>query len=207
MSSRARRPVIPNRRVRVRAAGPRPPRGPVAPLPITVNLTEKETPVTPAMTTEAPITLLRPNLQRVAQHLVEGLTPRQIAMETGRSPVTIRQYVRDIRVRLQCPPRCKMAVLAHFLLATRQVNPPSTDRPTPELSTEQLLLIRAVAEHSKVFDIASAAKIVPADVRYALDELCANTGTSDGTQLVVLAHAWGLLGSGPTGKVESGAVQ
>ncbi|MEU1893823.1 LuxR C-terminal-related transcriptional regulator [Streptomyces pristinaespiralis] len=154
------------------------------------------------MTTSAPITRLTPTLQRVAQHLVRGLTTREIATRTGLSVDTVRQYIGDIRTNLGCPPRCKPPVLVHFLLAAEQVNPPTTDRPTPDLSPGQQLLLQAVAEHSKPRDIALAAKIAPADIPSALDELLDKTGAADATQLIVLAHAWGLLG---TSTVRSGA--
>ncbi|MDJ0466057.1 helix-turn-helix transcriptional regulator [Streptomyces sp. H27-C3] len=159
------------------------------------------------MTTSAPITPLKPTHQRVAQHLVNGLTTQDIATRTGLSPHTIRQYVRDIRVSVHCPPRCKPQVLAQLLLAAKQVAPPTPDRPAPELNAEQQLLLRAVSEHSTPYAIALAAKIAPADVRSALDELLDVTGAADVTQLVILAHAWGLLGARPTGTVENGASQ
>ncbi|MDF9868596.1 helix-turn-helix transcriptional regulator [Streptomyces atroolivaceus] len=157
------------------------------------------------MTTNAPITPLNPTRQRVAQHLMNGLSPRDIATQTGLTDHTIRQYVRDIRASVHCPPRCKPPVLAHFLLAAQQVTPPPTGRPAPDLSPEQRLLLHAVAEHSTPRDIALAAKIAPADLRSAHDELLDKTGAVDATQLVTLAHAWGLLGNRTTGTVESGA--
>ncbi|MBT2527807.1 DNA-binding protein [Streptomyces sp. ISL-99] len=159
------------------------------------------------MTTSAPITPLKPTHQRVAQHLVDGLTTQDIATRTGLSPHTVRQYVRDIRVSVHCPPRCKPQVLVHFLLAAAQVTPPTTDRPAPELNAEQQLLLKAVAEHSTPRDTALAAKIAPADLQSALDELLDETGAANVTQLVVLAHAWGLLGAKPTSTVENGANQ
>ncbi|WP_097921480.1 DNA-binding protein [Streptomyces sp. wa1063] len=163
--------------------------------------------MTPSTTTSAPITPLKPTHQRVAQHLVDGLTTQDITTRTGLSPHTVRQYLRDIRVSVHCPPRCKPHVLVHRLLATEQVAPPTTDRATPELNTEKRLLLKAVAELSFPRDIALAAKIAPADLRSALDGLLDETGAADVTQLVVLAHAWHLLGTKPTGTVESGAVQ
>ncbi|MFD4479876.1 DNA-binding protein [Streptomyces sp. NPDC058471] len=163
--------------------------------------------MTPPMTTSAPITPLKPTLQRIAQHLVDGLATRDIATRTGLSENSIRQYVYEIRRSVHCPPRCKPPVLVHFLCAAQQAAPPTTDRPTPVLSPEQQLLLQAVAEHSKPDDIALAAKIAPADTRSALDELLDMTGTADATQLVALAHAWGLLAAGPTSTVQSGAIQ
>ncbi|MEU3550598.1 MULTISPECIES: LuxR C-terminal-related transcriptional regulator [Streptomyces] len=154
--------------------------------------------MTPPATTSAPITPLTPALQRVAQHLANGLTPAQIATQTGLSAVTVRQYVREIRQSLHCPPRCKPPVIVHRLFTAQLVIPPTADRPAPRLSSDQLLLLRAVAEHSDAREIAVAAKLAPADLRAALDQLLADTGAQDTTQLVVLAHGWHLLTAEPT---------
>ncbi|MFE3130675.1 hypothetical protein ACFXKK_03040 [Streptomyces globisporus] len=95
----------------------------------------------------------------------------------------------------------------HFVLAAGQVAPPATERPAPVLNEAQGLLLRAVAEHSASHDVALAARIAPADLRSALGELLDKTGADDVTQLVVLAHAWGLLGTRPADTVESGAAR
>ncbi|WP_285572437.1 DNA-binding protein [Streptomyces sp. RTGN2] len=150
--------------------------------------------MTPSITTSAPITPLNPTLRLVAQHLVNGRDHQDISTRTGLSLHTVRQYVRDIRVSVHCPPRCKPPVLAHFLFTTRQAVPPAADRTAPELSPKQMLLLEAVAQHSTLHDIALAAKVVHADVRSALDELLDRAGAADTTQLVAFAHAWGLLG-------------
>ncbi|MGW0770660.1 LuxR C-terminal-related transcriptional regulator [Streptomyces sp. NPDC002676] len=163
--------------------------------------------MTPPVTTSAPTTPLTPSLQRVAQHLANGLTPQEIATETELSPVTVRQYVRDIRENLHCPPRCKPPVIVHRLFAVQQVASPVADRPRPELRAEQLLLLRAVAEHSDARDIAIAAKIAPADLRAAHDQLLADTGAQDTTQLVILAHGWKLLTAEQTHATRAGANQ
>ncbi|MEV7796550.1 LuxR C-terminal-related transcriptional regulator [Streptomyces sp. NPDC087512] len=159
----------------------------------------------PPVTTSAPITPLTPALRRVAQHLACGLTPQEIAAETGLSAATVRQYVRDIRECLHCPPRCKPPVLVHRLLTAQQAPPPPAGRPAPDLGPDQLLLLRAVAEHSDARSIAVAAKLAPADLRAALDQLLADTGTQDTTHLVIRAHGWKLLPADPA--VQSGATQ
>jgi DNA-binding NarL/FixJ family response regulator len=159
------------------------------------------------MTTSTRTTPLSPAQQRVAQQLVDGLTPRDIAAKTGLTATTVRQYVRDIRDNLHCPPRCAIPVIVHFLFTAKEAEPPTTDKPAPDLSPEQQLLLQAVAEHSKPGDIALAAKIAPADVRSARDALLDKTGSADATQLIVLAHVWGLLGARPASTVQSGASQ
>ncbi|MFD8541541.1 DNA-binding protein [Streptomyces rubrogriseus] len=154
--------------------------------------------MTPPITTSAPVTPLTPTLQRVAQHLVGGLAPKEIATQTGLSAVTVRQYIRDIRESLHCPPRCKPPVIVHHLLSVRQVATSPADRPAPKLSSDQLLLLRAIAEHSDARNIAIAAKLAPADQRAALEELLTDTGAQNPTQLVILAHGWNLLPAQPT---------
>ncbi|MGW5599621.1 LuxR C-terminal-related transcriptional regulator [Streptomyces rochei] len=161
--------------------------------------------MTPPVTTSAPITPLTPTLQRVAQHLANGLTAKEIAAATSLSAVTVRQYMRDIRESLHCPARCKPRVIVHRLFTTQQVASPTADRPAPSLTPEQRLLLRAVAEHSDPRDIAVAAKLARADQRAALDQLLTDTGARDTTHLVILAHSWKLLPTDPTAR--SGASQ
>ncbi|RSS26001.1 DNA-binding protein [Streptomyces sp. WAC05458] len=171
---------------------------------MTIHSAERDT-VTPPVTTSAPITPLTPTLQRVAQHLANGLTAKEIAAETSLSAVTVRQYMRDIRESLHCPPRCKPPVIVHRLFTTQQVASPTADRPAPSLTPDQRLLLRAVAEHSDPRDIAVAAKLAPADQRAALDQLLAESGARDTTHLVILAHGWKLLPTDPAAR--SGASQ
>ncbi|MEU9734106.1 LuxR C-terminal-related transcriptional regulator [Streptomyces sp. NPDC048002] len=152
----------------------------------------------PSLTTSAPITPLTPTLLRVAQHLARGLPPKEIGTQTGLSAETVRQYMRDIRESLHCPPRCQPPVIVHRLFATQQVTVPTADRPAPQLRPEDLLLLRAVAEHSDPRGTALAAKLAPADLRAALDQLLADTGAKDTTHLVILAHGWNLLPAEPT---------
>ncbi|MFF5336943.1 LuxR C-terminal-related transcriptional regulator [Streptomyces sp. NPDC013181] len=151
--------------------------------------------MTQLITTSAPITPLSPTLRQVVHHLMAGLTTPQIAVEQGIALETVRGYVRDIRERLHCPRRSKTWVIVHFALVSAQAEPPTTDRPAPTLDAKQTLLLRAVAEHSTTRDISRAARIAPDDLRSALDVLHAATSTTDVTELVVRAHAWGLLPS------------
>ncbi|MEW1687531.1 DNA-binding protein [Streptomyces sp. NPDC091265] len=161
----------------------------------------------PSMTS-APTTPLSSTKQRIAEHIVDGvITTRDLATKTGLSANTIRLYVRHIRESVHCPPRCKPQVLVHLLLAAQQVAPPAPEQLAPELNAQQQLLLKAVAEHSAPRDIALAARIAPADLRPALDELLTAAGAADVTRLVVMAHAWGLLAVRSAGTAESGANQ
>ncbi|MGZ2358528.1 DNA-binding protein [Streptomyces sp. 372A] len=161
----------------------------------------------PSTTTGAPITPLKPTHQLIAQHLVDGHTAQGIATRTGLSPHTVRQYIRDIRMNVHCPPRCKPQVLVHLLLAAEQVDPPTSERTAPGFNAEQQQLLKAVAEHSADRDIARAARIPPANLRSARAKLLDEAGASDVIQLVVLAHAWHLLGARSLGTAEGGANQ
>ncbi|MFD4574987.1 DNA-binding protein [Streptomyces sp. NPDC058417] len=155
----------------------------------------------------APITPLAPALQRVAQHIAEGLTYQEIVDATGLSVKTVRQYVRDIRESIHCPPRCKQPVLLHRLFTTQQATPPTTDRPAPQLTPAQEVLLRAVAEHSSGRDIAAALSIPHADLPAMLDQLLNEMGARDTTQLVILAHGWELLTAEPAPHARGVTVQ
>ncbi|MBP0456143.1 LuxR C-terminal-related transcriptional regulator [Streptomyces montanisoli] len=159
------------------------------------------------MTTSAPSTPLTPTLRRVAQYLADGLDAHNIAAQTGLSAATVRQYIRDIRVRLNCPPRCKLPMIVHRLFTTQQVAPPRADRATPHLGADQRRLLRAVAEHDAPRDIALAATLAPADLRAALDQLLADTHARDTTHLVILAYGWNLLAAEPARETRNGASQ
>ncbi|MBW1597207.1 LuxR C-terminal-related transcriptional regulator [Streptomyces sp. JJ38] len=143
----------------------------------------------------APITPLTPAERRVAEHLVRGLEPRAIAAEARLSANTVSSYIRVMRGKLHCEPRSALHVLVHRLLSSGQVTPPAAAEPAPGLVPGRRALLRAVAEHTDAYDVARDALLAPADVRAEVDTLLAETGAADTTQLVVLAHSWGLLGA------------
>ncbi|CAL9412548.1 DNA-binding protein [Streptomyces sp. enrichment culture] len=145
------------------------------------------------MTTTTAITPLPPALLRVAEHLVAGAAPRDIAAETCLSPETIRHYLRQLREHLGCPPRSKQQVVVHALFAFGHLTPPPAGRPAPELSAPERRLLKAAAENSTIASIAAASRIPSVYLPSALNALLARTGTRNVTQLIVLAHAWRLL--------------
>lgn len=145
------------------------------------------------MTAFFPTQPLTPSEQRIAQHVIKGLDAREIAAATQLKPNTVHSTLRTVRWKLACPERCSLAVVAHRLLASSQITAPTPSRPAPDLSPEQINLLKAAAEHTLPRDIALAAALAPADVRDALDQLLADTGAQDSTELVVLAHSWQLL--------------
>src|SRR5690606_41376673 len=78
-----------------------------------------------------------------------GLTAKEIAAETSLSAVTVRQYLRDIRESLHCPPRCKPPVIVHRLFTTQQVASPTAGRPAPSLTPEDRKSTRLNSSHVK----------------------------------------------------------
>lgn len=171
------------------------------------NPSEKETSVTLPMKDNAPITPLRPALKNVVKHLMENLTLREIAAPSAMAYETVRGYVRELRAALHCPPRCKLHVIVHMALTAGQIAPPLTHRRVPDLDAQQKLLLTAVATHSTAYEVALAAKITPADHRAAVDALLHETGTAHVMELVVLGHAWGLLGAQQTDTLKGEADQ
>ncbi|WP_435058127.1 LuxR C-terminal-related transcriptional regulator [Streptomyces sp. bgisy060] len=158
------------------------------------------------MTSLAPTQPLTPSERRIAQHVIKGLEPREIAAAIQLKLGTVHTTLRTVRWKVACPERCSLAVVAHRLLESGQVTAPAPQRPAPDLSPGQSGLIRAVAEHTRPRDIALAAGLVPADLRAALDQLLDAAGAQDTTELVVLAHGWQLLPAGQSARAtRSGA--
>jgi DNA-binding CsgD family transcriptional regulator len=147
------------------------------------------------MTTPAPTAPLTPKLQRFAQYLMEGRTTRDIRALSGLSPSVTYKTMGDLRAHLGCPAGCKAPVIVHYLLTAGHVPPPAVDRPAPKLSTMDKRLLQAVATYSTSAAIAKAADVAPRYLPGALKMLLTRTGAPDKTQLVILAHAWGLLGA------------
>ncbi|WP_107470940.1 LuxR C-terminal-related transcriptional regulator [Streptomyces sp. WZ.A104] len=160
-------------------------------------------------TVAAPITPLTRAQKRVAAHLVCGLTNPEIAGEEHLSGDTVSSHVRVMRESLHCPPRSSRAVLAHTLLSHQQVPPPPPPllRRVFEPDADDLLLIRAIAEHSRPDDIARAARIPVGELRTRTDGLVRRTGASNAAHLIGLAHTHGILGGEATTTAEQPPVQ
>ncbi|MFJ9712156.1 LuxR C-terminal-related transcriptional regulator [Streptomyces sp. NPDC101234] len=159
------------------------------------------------MTALAPTQPLTPSEQRIAQHVIKGLDSREIAAATQLKPSTVHSTLRTVRWKLACPERCSLAVVAHRLLGAGQITAPAPQRPTPDLSPEQISLLKAATEHTLPRDIARTAGLAPGDLRDALDQLLATTGAQNTTELVVLAHSWQLLPTEQPHGTRNGASQ
>jgi DNA-binding CsgD family transcriptional regulator len=158
-------------------------------------------------TVAAPITPLTRAQKRVAAHLVCGLTNPEIAGEEHLSGDTVSSHVRVMRESLHCPPRSSRAVLAHALLSHQQVPPPPLLRRAFEPDADDLLLIRAIAEHSRPDDIARAARIPAGELRTRTDGLVRRAGASNAAHLIGLAHTHGILSGEATTPAEQPPAQ
>ncbi|WP_331752395.1 LuxR C-terminal-related transcriptional regulator [Streptomyces sp. NBC_00829] len=158
-------------------------------------------------TTTAPITPITPAQQRIAEHLVQGLTNSEIATEEHLSGDTVSSHIRGMRQNLHCPPRSSRPVLAHALLLHRQVAVPSlpVSRPPFTADENQQRLLKALAGHSAPADIARAARIARADVKPFTEDLVRAAGANDATQLIGWGHALGLLGDDGQGAPDPSA--
>lgn len=140
-----------------------------------------------------PLSPLTPPEARVADYLVQGLTPAEIASELDRSLSTTHRHLRFLRYKTHCPARGPYPVLVHRLLTSHGVAAPATDLPVPDLDTGEMKLLRALAEEIRRSGRATAAGLRPRDLATALDALLGKTGAATATQLVGLAHSWRLL--------------
>ncbi|KUH36514.1 MULTISPECIES: LuxR C-terminal-related transcriptional regulator [Streptomyces] len=136
---------------------------------------------------------LIPSLRRVADHLVRNASNADIAAAEGLSASTVHAYLKDIRQHLGVPPRASRAVMVHALLGRGEATAPDPGRSAPALTTDEKLLLRAIATKSRRADIALAARIAPADLPTKTEALLSTAGATDTVHLIGLGHAWSLL--------------
>ncbi|KUN17597.1 hypothetical protein AQJ11_37680 [Streptomyces corchorusii] len=154
-------------------------------------------------TTTAPTTPLTPGEKRIAEHLIRGLAPAEIAARAHLAPSTVKAYLRSLRTKLHCP-RAALHILVHAILSSGQVTLQAI-HPAPAFSVDEIRLLRALAEHQHWIDVAKAARIAPRDVKTHIEALVARAGANDILRLVVLGHAWQLLGPAQAQADTSGA--
>lgn len=147
----------------------------------------------------APVPGSRPPLsqaeQRTAQDLVSGKTVAEIAKIRFVSPHTVRARLYSVRRKLNCPHRCGLHVVLHYILTATQATVPRPSTPAPTLNETQMVLLHALTEHTTPLEVANAAGIAPLDVHTAIGELLYLARSRDLTDLVRQAHGWGLLAS------------
>ncbi|MFI9772828.1 sigma-70 family RNA polymerase sigma factor [Streptomyces sp. NPDC052415] len=137
-------------------------------------------------------TALTQDQRRVAARLVYGRPNRTIAEEVRLSVDGVASHLAAARKKLTRPGSSR-AVLAHALLMTREVPPPSTNGPAPEFTELDRRVIRAITEHTLNSDIGDAIGIRGDDVRAEIDAVVAKASAHNAAHLVGLAHAWGIL--------------
>ncbi|MEU8544799.1 LuxR C-terminal-related transcriptional regulator [Streptomyces sp. NPDC048717] len=135
--------------------------------------------------------------KRVGTYLVQGLGNQEIAQKMGLAPSTVGGHIRNSGRRLGCPSGSPRAVIAHRLLAHRQVPPPPlpTHSRAFKASEDDRELISAHTTHVLLRDIAAAALIPPADYRKRVTDLLHRAGAINPVHLVGLAHTLNILGS------------
>ncbi|RKT08214.1 regulatory LuxR family protein [Streptomyces sp. 3211.6] len=131
---------------------------------------------------------------RVAQYIPYGWSNSRIALELHLGENTIATHVRRIRRRFGVV-GVSRAVLADVLLTAGGVQPPTSfwRIPAPQLTFAELLLLGAIARHTRVRDIAHAAGIPRADVHGNVTALTRRSRAVDPVHLVGLSHGWQLL--------------
>ncbi|MGW0538284.1 hypothetical protein [Streptomyces sp. NPDC003032] len=152
-------------------------------------------------------TALTPVQQEAARRLVDGTLP-EFAAHRHRSPITTRTLLFSLRTRVAAPGSSR-AVLAHVLLSTGQVPPPTPAGSAPDFTDAELLLLRALAQYAEGTAIAGVCDLPVKGLRNRIDELCAKAGAADPAHLVALGHAWQILVPAPPQSAEStsGAAQ
>jgi DNA-binding CsgD family transcriptional regulator len=134
---------------------------------------------------------LTPTQRKVAALIAAGSTPRQAADALKVSRPTVTEHLNRIGWKVHATSH---AARIHAVLADGQIDPPTTGRPVPDLTSAELQLLRALAEHCATADIAAATGVPLADVKPTLRSLQKKTGANTEAHLVGLGHAWGLLG-------------
>lgn len=136
---------------------------------------------------------LTPAQLRVAAPLVYGLTTHEIARQLYLSAGGVASHLSRMRKRMGCPGASR-AVLVHALLTARQAPPPVAFRPEPDFTHRERTVIQALAEHTGNEAIGNAIGVPAFDVRAETGAVIAKARARSASQLVGMAHAWGVLG-------------
>ncbi|MFD6967871.1 LuxR C-terminal-related transcriptional regulator [Streptomyces sp. NPDC059949] len=145
------------------------------------------------MTTTPKRLQITPAQKRVAHHVVRGASNAEICAQLHLSESTVRSHIKKGSKILGCPTRSSRAVYVHALLTHQQVLPPPAPRPGTQLTEPEQKILRAVAEHSRIDEIATAAGIHRDDVRLEITALRDKTGAVDDAHLVSIGHSLGNL--------------
>ncbi|MEV4333613.1 LuxR C-terminal-related transcriptional regulator [Streptomyces sp. NPDC049597] len=137
--------------------------------------------------------ILTPEQRRVAAQLVYGMPNVAIARKVSLSVDGVASHLSSARRRLGCPGSSR-AVLVHALLTAREVPPPASLTPAPDLTEIERKTICAIAEHTRNADIGNVIGVSPDDVRAEIDAVIVKAAADSAAHLIGLAHTWGILG-------------
>ncbi|MEU3296730.1 sigma-70 family RNA polymerase sigma factor [Streptomyces longwoodensis] len=130
---------------------------------------------------------------RIAARLVYGPSRAMIAGQVWLSVAAVTSHLNAVRKKMGCP-GSSPAVLVHALLTAREVPPPASIGPAPDFTEHDRTVIRAIAQHTRQQDIATAIGVPAKDVRTRIRAVVAKGHARNATHLVGLAHIWGILG-------------
>ncbi|MFK4120004.1 helix-turn-helix transcriptional regulator [Streptomyces longwoodensis] len=149
------------------------------------------------MTTTPKRPTLTQQQRRIAARLVYGASRAEIAGQVRLSVEGVTSHLKAARAAMGCR-GTSSAVFVHALLTAREVPPPASIGPTPDFTEHDRTVIRAIAQHTRNQDIATAIGAPAKDVRTAIGAVIAKAQARNATHLVGLAHIWGILGDNQT---------
>ncbi|MGW0896766.1 hypothetical protein ACWD0G_07175 [Streptomyces goshikiensis] len=136
---------------------------------------------------------ITPAQEHVAHHVVRAALNAEISAKLHVPEFTVRSHIKKGSKIPGCTTRSSRAIYVHALLTHQQASAPPAPRPGTQLTKPGQQVLRAVAEHSRVAGIASAADIHRDDVRPETAALRDKTGAVDDAHLVNTGHSLGII--------------
>jgi DNA-binding NarL/FixJ family response regulator len=147
--------------------------------------------VTPRILTTEERSRLTPRQVEVLQYIAAGKANTEAAHALNIAVGTLNRCLIEIGYRLQ---QSTNAAKVGAALSTGQMPCPSAPAHIPELDSDELALLRALARFSERDRIAAHAGVAVADLRPSVDALISKAGAANAVHLVALAYAWALPG-------------
>lgn len=148
-------------------------------------------------TIRAPIRPLTRVQRKIAEQLIRGLSPADIALCNHLSRPAVDQQIRILCARVDLRWPCPQHLLVHALIASGRMPRPAPRRPAPDITPSQMELLRALAQHEHPSKIARGAGIARTEVRERTRSLVEHAEATGLTHLIILAHAWQWLDEEP----------
>ena len=147
----------------------------------------------PAVLRSLELTRLTATQQRVAERIAAGQSNREAAAALGMRTGTLSRHVTSIGYRFSVSSR---PAKVHVAIDSGQIQAPACPGEAPDFTEADLSLLRAVAVHSEIEQIAASARISPPAVKSRLQDLVKKAAARNSAHLVGLGHAWGLFENG-----------